>query len=192
MGIKAVLVNNLYTRQSRVVLVPLVLNSNINITCFHNRWTHFPVKPLFTFNKMTVDYTTEMKFLGIQITDTLKWQSHIQLLASKLSKAAFMIKSLKEILSSNLIWNIYFKKFHSLLRFGILLWGGAGCELTTRILRIQKWVIRSMAGVSARTSCRQLFKELNNLTLVSLYILEVMLYKKTPPVCKAKLKYSYL
>jgi hypothetical protein len=33
-----------------------------------------------------------------------------------------------------------------------------------------------MAGVSARTSCRQLFKELNILTLVSLYILEVICY----------------
>jgi len=30
-----------------------------------------------------------------------------------------------------------------------------------------------MVGVSSRTSCRQLFKELNILTLVSLYIIEV-------------------
>jgi hypothetical protein len=33
-----------------------------------------------------------------------------------------------------------------------------------------------MVGVSARTSCRQLFKELNILTLVSLYELEVICY----------------
>jgi hypothetical protein len=59
------------------------------------------------------------------------------------------------------------------------LWGGgAGCELTTRILRIQKRVIKSMAAVSAKTSCRQLFKEFNILTLVSLYILEVICYIK--------------
>jgi len=49
-------------------------------------------------------------------------------------------------------------------------------HLTTRILRIQKRVIRSMVGVSPRTSCRQLFKEMNILTLVSLYILEVICY----------------
>jgi hypothetical protein len=155
----------------------LVINAGKRgVMLFHNRQTHFPVKTLFPFNKMTVDYTAEMKFLGIQIMDTLKWHSHIQLLASKLSKVAFMIKSLKEILSPNLIRNIYFTKFHSLLQFGILLWGGAGCELTTRILGIQKRVIRSMAGVSVGTSCRQLFKELNILTLVSLYILEVICY----------------
>jgi uncharacterized protein YqgQ len=77
---------------------------------------------------MTMDYTVEMKFLGIQVTDTQKWHSHIQLLSSKLSKVAFMIKSLREILSLNLIRNIYFAKFHSLLRFGILLKGEQGAN----------------------------------------------------------------
>jgi hypothetical protein len=89
-----------------------------------------------------------------------------------------MIKPLKEILSPNFIQNIYFSKFHFLPRFGILFWEGAGGELTTRILRIQQQVIRSMAEVNSRTSCRQLFKELNILTIASLYILEVICYAK--------------
>ena len=83
---------------------------------------------------------------------------------------------IKEVLSPNLIRNIYFTKFHSLLRFGILFWEGAGCELTTRLLIIKKRVIRSVAVVSSRASCRQIFKELNILTLVSLYIMEVICY----------------
>ena len=69
----------------------------------HNRQTHVLVKPLMTFNDMNVDYTAEIKFLGIQITDTLKWHSHVQLLVGKLCKVACMIKSLKEVLSPNLI-----------------------------------------------------------------------------------------
>ena len=102
----------------------LVINAGkTGVMSFYNRQTHFPVKPLVTLNKMTTDYTAEMKFLGIQITDTLKWHPHIQLLESKLSKVAFMIKSLKEILSPNLIHNIYFTKFQSLLGFDILFWG---------------------------------------------------------------------
>ena len=78
----------------------LVINAGkTGVMLFHNRQIHVLVKPLVTFKKMTVDYTAEMKFLGIQITDTLKWHPHIQLLASKLSKVAFMINSLEEILS---------------------------------------------------------------------------------------------
>jgi hypothetical protein len=72
-----------------------------------------------------------------------------------------------------MIRNIYSTKFQALLRFGVLFWGRVGGELSIRIFRIQKRVIRSMVGVSSRMSCRQLFKELNVLMLVSLYILEV-------------------
>jgi hypothetical protein len=34
-------------------------------------------KPLVTINKTNVDYTAEIKFLGIQITDMLKWNTLI-------------------------------------------------------------------------------------------------------------------
>ena len=68
-----------------------------------------------------------------------------------------------------MIQNVYFTKFQALLRFGIPFWGGMGGELSTRIFRMQKRVIRSTVGVSSRTSNRQLFKELNILTLASFY-----------------------
>jgi len=117
----------------------LVINTGkTGVMLFYNRQTHVLVNPSVTFNYMNLDYTAEIIFLDIQITDTLKWHFHIQLLAGKLCKAAFMTKSFKEVLSPNLIRNIYFTKFHSLLRFGILFWGEAGGELTTRILRIKK------------------------------------------------------
>jgi hypothetical protein len=105
----------------------LVINAGkTGVMSFHSRQTNFLVKPQVTFNKMNLDYTAETKFLGIHITETLKWNSHVQSLASKLSKVSFMIKSLKEILSPNMIRNIYFTKFQSLLQFGILFWGWIG------------------------------------------------------------------
>jgi hypothetical protein len=48
-----------------------------------------------------------------------------------------------------------------------------GGEVNVRIFRIQKKVVRLMVGVSSRTSCRQLFKEMSVLTLAYLYILEL-------------------
>jgi hypothetical protein len=47
-----------------------------------------------------------------------------------------------------------------------------GGELNTRIFRMQKRVVRSVVGVSSRTSSRQFFKEMSILTVASLYILE--------------------
>jgi hypothetical protein len=48
-----------------------------------------------------------------------------------------------------------------------------GGELNMRIVRIQRRAVRLMVGASSTMSCRQLFKELNILTLASLYVLEV-------------------
>jgi hypothetical protein len=79
----------------------LVINAGkTGVMSFHIRQTNFLVKPQVTFNKINIDYTDEMKFPGIHITETLKWKSHVQLLASKLSTVSFMIKSLKEIFES--------------------------------------------------------------------------------------------
>jgi len=43
--------------------------------------------------------------------ETLKWNTHEQSLAKKMSKVPFMIKFLKDIMSPYMICNIYFPKF---------------------------------------------------------------------------------
>jgi len=53
-----------------------------------------PVKPQVTVNKMNLIYRAETKFLGVYITETLKWNTHVQSLADKLSKVSFRIRSL--------------------------------------------------------------------------------------------------
>jgi hypothetical protein len=85
------------------------------IMSFHNRQSKFLIKPQVSFNKLNLEYTAETKFLGIHITETLKWNSHVQSLANKLSKLSFMIKSSNGILSPYMIQNIYFTKFQTLL-----------------------------------------------------------------------------
>ena len=62
----------------------LVINTGkTGVMSFHNGQPHFLAEPLVTFNRTAVVCTSETKFLGIQITDTIKWHSHIQLLANK-------------------------------------------------------------------------------------------------------------
>jgi len=73
------------------------------VMSFHSTKTNFLVKPQVTFNKMNLDYMAETKFLGNHMVETLKWNSHVQSLASKLSKVSIMMKTLKEILSPNMI-----------------------------------------------------------------------------------------
>jgi hypothetical protein len=58
---------------------------------------------------MNIIYTAETKFLGVYITETFKVaHPYVQSLANKLSKVPFMIKSLKKIMSTFVLCNIYF------------------------------------------------------------------------------------
>ena len=52
------------------------------IMSFHDRQSKFLIKPQVSFNKLNPEYTAKTKFLGIHITETLKWNSHIQSLAN--------------------------------------------------------------------------------------------------------------
>jgi hypothetical protein len=152
----------------------LVINvDKTAVMSFHNKQSKILVKPKITLNKINLVYTAETKFLGIYITETLRWNSHVQLLATKLSTVSYMIKSLRETLSHYMIQNIYFTKFAIPFKVWYTILGGNGGEVNVRIFRIQKRVIRLMVGVSSRTSCGQLFKEMNVLTLTLLYILEL-------------------
>jgi hypothetical protein len=140
---------------------------------FHSQQEKVPIKPQVNLNGSFLEYVADLKFLGIHITDTLNWNTHLQTLAHKLNNVSFMITSLKETLSPNMIRHIYFTKFQAILRSGILFWGGISRDSSIRVFRIQKRVVRVLAGVSSRTSCRQLFKDLKILTMASLYMLEV-------------------
>ena len=65
----------------------LIINvSKTGVMSFHNRQSKFLVKSQDSFNKLSLEYTAEMTFLGVHIIETLKWNSHEQSLANKLSK----------------------------------------------------------------------------------------------------------
>jgi len=82
---------------------PIINVSKTRVMSFHNKQSNFPVKLQVSFNKLNLEYIAETKFLGVYITETLKWNSHVQSLANKFSKVSFMIKSSKEILSPCMI-----------------------------------------------------------------------------------------
>jgi hypothetical protein len=119
-------------------------------------------------------YKSELKFLGIHITENPKWNVHVKQLCPKLSKVCYVIKSLKEVMSPYTIRRTYsyYAHFHAFLRYVIIFWGGDNDS--KNIFKLQRRVIRIISGVSKHTSCRQIFKDYNILRVTCLYILEIV------------------
>ena len=155
----------------------LIINTKkTSAMSFHPKQWRDPLRPQIFFNNTEIVYQSELRLLGIHMTETLKWCAHAQFLKAKLCKVIYMVKILKEIMSPYMIKIIYFSNFESYMRNGILLWGGDGESKS--IFKLQKQVLRVISGTSSRTSCRQIFKDYNVLTLPSLYILEVTCFIK--------------
>jgi len=72
--------------------------------------------------------------------------------------------------------NIYFTKFRSLIRYGIIL-----CIVeieSAKVLKMQERVLSVIKGMNKRQFYRQIFKQLKILTATALYIFEVLCYLK--------------
>jgi hypothetical protein len=69
---------------------------------------------------------------------------------------------------------IYFGCFHSVMEYGVIFWeNSAGVD---KVFKLQKSVVRIMAGVRSRCSCRGLFKKLDILPVPCQYIFSLMIF----------------
>ena len=59
-----------------------------------------------------------------------------------------------------------------------MLWGNSSQHNTARILRLQKKALRIMARLGHNESCKSYFKKLNLMTVVSLYVYELLTFVK--------------
>ena len=114
------------------------------------------------------------KFLGQTIDCTLSWREHISCLTSKLSKACYAIWAIKPFMSPSVLRTVYFLYFHSVMSYGVIFWGNS--HLNNNIFKIQKRIIRILANKGKRDSCRNLYKQLQILTLSSQYIFSLLIF----------------
>lgn len=125
-------------------------------------------------NNEKLEFTTSTVFLGITLDSSLQWGPHITSLSGRLSSAAYAVRKIREITDIATARLVYFSYFHSIMSYGILLWGRAADIETIFIL--QKRAIRAIYKLCSRDSLRELFKEINIMTVPCQYIYENIMY----------------
>ena len=67
----------------------IIINSErVAMFCYSDQFWP-PSKPQIVCNNTLITYKPEVRFLGIYITENLKWNFHIRLLCSSLSKVCY-------------------------------------------------------------------------------------------------------
>jgi len=134
----------------------------------------------FSTKTLPVEMNTvqECKFLGVQLDRNLNWKPHISILKTKLNSAAFVIRRFSKLGNTQLAILAYNSLFQSRISYAIEAWGSCSDQLFQSIFKTQKRVIRSIKGPKLRQSCREAFKDLQIMTLPSIYVYQILLYAK--------------
>jgi hypothetical protein len=80
-----------------------------------------------------------------------------------MSYAIRSIRSIKPFMSGDVLRSTYFSYAHSIISYGIILWGNS--SYSEDIFKIQKRIMRIIMNSSKNASCWQLFKDLNILPI---------------------------
>jgi len=89
------------------------------------------------YNNTFIPNTSNTKFLGLVITNSLSWKDHITQLISKLSKACYVLRGIRPFMSHDALKYIYYSYFHSLFTYGIIFWGNS--SYSSHIFRRKQW-----------------------------------------------------
>jgi hypothetical protein len=118
--------------------------------------------------------TCNTKFLGLTFGRTFSWKNHVDAIVPKLSSACFAVRALKPFLSLESLKMVYFSYFHSIISYGLVFWSSSYYSNT--VFKLQKRIIRIMAGIRDRESSREYFRKLRILPLQSQYIYSLLLF----------------
>lgn len=116
----------------------------------------------------------QVNFLGLTLTDDLKWKTHINSCISKLNKGIYTLSQSIQILNRSDSLLVYYANVHAHLNYGALIWGNPNCAInvTNTIFRKQKKAVRLLFyGPSLnRKTCKGLFKKFSILTFPSVHL----------------------
>jgi len=133
----------------------------------------------YSCNCQRLEIVEKIKYLGLIIDRSLKWNFHIDFLASKLRAINRNLYYMRQFLKDEQLKALYLAWFESSLRYGIIHWGGTYTSLLKPVIIAQKMALRTVFGVKKYDTTVPLFNMINVLNLSELYLLSIFKYFKS-------------
>lgn len=119
--------------------------------------------------------TTQTKYLGIIIDQNLKWDKHILKLTSNLRKLIHKFYLMREFLGKKILNMVYKALVESLIRYGIIAWGGLYNNSLKQLNVIQNFILKVINKKTSRYPTHLLYSH-DILNVRSLFILSSCSY----------------
>ena len=113
------------------------------------------------------------KFLGVLIDECLTWKNHIDCICKTISRNIGVMNKLKHFVPDRILHTLYCTLVLPYLNYGILLWGNTCKSYLDKLIKLQKWAIRTISNSHYRSHTGPLFSKHNILTLNDMFNLEL-------------------
>ena len=116
-----------------------------------------------------LSFTNHVKFLGIIIDHKLNYSSHINSIASKLSRISGILYSIRNNVPEKILLNLYYSLVYPHLIYGILLWGDSADVHLEPLILIQKKIVRTITHSDYLAHTAPIFKRTRILCIKNIY-----------------------
>ena len=111
------------------------------------------------------------KFLGVLIDDCLTWKNHIDCVSKTISRNIGVMNKLKHFVPTRILHALYCTLVLPYLNYGMLIWGDTCKSYLDKLIKLQKWAIRTVSNSHYRSHTGPIFAKYNVLTVTDMHIL---------------------
>jgi len=116
-----------------------------------------------------IKYVDNTKFIGVILDSKLKWDKHITMLKSKLSRGMGILSKARKTLAVPTLITLYYSFIYPHFLYCIEVWGKAADVYMNSLAVMQKRILRVMSSSSFRASTSPIYKKFEILKLEDIY-----------------------
>ena len=128
------------------------------------------IYPVLSINNTLIEKVKSFNFLGLTISDDLKWHTHIRNVSRKISRSIGVINVLKHTFPTHILNTLYSSLVLPHLNYCLLSWG----YYSETIFNLQKKAIRAITCSHYKAHTNPLFKSLKFLKIGDMYALKIL------------------
>jgi hypothetical protein len=124
--------------------------------------------PIIEMSCINATDTPYFKFLGVIFDPNLNFKQHISHIITKVSKALYYLRNVKNFLNAKALKHIYYAIFHANIIYAIHVWSSVPVSSLKTLILKQKAAVRIINNARYNAHTEPLFKESRILPLLDL------------------------
>ena len=107
-----------------------------------------------------LDVVQKVKYLGVQVDNSLDWKEQIKVISSKVSKAVGLLKYAKNFLPESSLRSLYFSIVEPHFRYCCSVWGCSGSSTLLELHKLQNKAARILTNSTSDAQSSPIIKNL--------------------------------